>query len=76
MWSVRGCPESSRLCSDSRHLLNPRRVNIEIQTAEREYDLQRASELKYGTLRSLQQSLQEVQAKIEAGKASPNRMLR
>ena len=33
------------------------RVNLEVQNAEREYDLNRAAELKYGVLVSLQKQL-------------------
>ena len=33
------------------------RVNLEIQGAERDYDLNRAAELKYGTLLDLQRQL-------------------
>ncbi|KAI8541704.1 hypothetical protein RHMOL_Rhmol08G0083200 [Rhododendron molle] len=37
------------------------RVNLEIQQAEREYDLNHAAELKYGTLTSLQRQLEAAQ---------------
>ena len=37
------------------------RVNLEIQNAEREYDLNRAAELKYGTLVGLQKQLQKME---------------
>jgi hypothetical protein len=37
------------------------RVNVEIQAAEREYDLNRAAELKYGTLLDLQNKLDETE---------------
>jgi ATP-dependent Clp protease ATP-binding subunit ClpB len=33
------------------------RVNLEVAQAERDYDLNRAAELKYGTLMSLQKQL-------------------
>ena len=52
------------------------RVNIDVLTAEREYDLNRAAELKYGTLNNLQQQLTEAQATLEAAKNDPNRLLR
>ncbi|KAL4458733.1 hypothetical protein ABPG75_013598 [Micractinium tetrahymenae] len=52
------------------------RVNIEIQAAERDYDLNRAAELKYGTLLELQKQLKEAEALLEAEAAnSGNRML-
>ena len=37
------------------------RVNLEIQGAERDYDLNRAAELKYGTLLDLQKQLKEAE---------------
>lgn len=37
------------------------RVNLEIQSAEREYDLNRAAELKYGVLAGLQKQLQKAE---------------
>ena len=37
------------------------RVNLEIQNAEREYDLNRAAELKYGTLVGLQKQLSKME---------------
>lgn len=37
------------------------RVNLEIQGAERDYDLNRAAELKYGTLLDLQRQLKEAE---------------
>lgn len=39
-------------------------VNVEIQQAERDYDLNRAAELKYGKLTDLQRQLQEAEAKM------------
>ena len=41
------------------------RVNIEIQAAERDYDLNRAAELKYGTLLQLQKNLTEAEKSLE-----------
>ena len=52
------------------------RVNIDVMTAEREYDLNRAAELKYGTLTALQKSLKEAQKALEDAKNDPNRLLR
>ena len=41
------------------------RVNLEIQGAERDYDLNRAAELKYGTLLDLQKQLKEAEVALE-----------
>ena len=41
------------------------RVNLEIQNAERDYDLNRAAELKYGTLLQLQKQLREAEQLLE-----------
>ncbi len=46
------------------------RCNAEIEKAEREYDLNRAAELKYGELPELQKKLEAEEAKAEANKAS------
>ena len=43
-----------------------RRVNVEVQNAERDYDLNRAAELKYGTLIELQKQLKTAEAALEA----------
>ena len=51
-------------------------VNIELQTAERDYDLNRAAELKYGSLRELQDKLRQVEEELEAHQASGTSMLR
>lgn len=42
------------------------RVNLEIQAAERDYDLNRAAELKYGTLLELQRKLGQAEDRLEA----------
>ena len=42
------------------------RVNVDIAAAERDYDLNRAAELKYGTLLELQRQLAEAEAELEA----------
>lgn len=52
------------------------RVNLEIQQAEREYDLNRAAELKYGSLNSLQRQLEGAQTELEEYKQSGKSMLR
>ena len=50
------------------------RVNIEIQQAERDYDLNRAAELKYGTVLELQKQLKKAEDILERAE-SANRML-
>ncbi|MEB3282017.1 MAG: ATP-dependent chaperone ClpB [Lyngbya sp.] len=52
------------------------RVNIEIQQAERNYDLNRAAELKYGKLSGLQKQLQAVESELEATQTSGKTLLR
>ncbi|CAO2037417.1 unnamed protein product [Urochloa humidicola] len=52
------------------------RVNLEIEAAEREYDLSRAAELKYGTLLSLQKQLEEAENKLVEFQQSGKSMLR
>lgn len=42
------------------------RVGLEIQNAERDYDLNHAAELKYGTLMQLQKQLSEAETALEA----------
>ncbi|CAA7398040.1 unnamed protein product [Spirodela intermedia] len=52
------------------------RVNLEMEAAEREYDLSRAAELKYGTLISLQKQLEEAEKNLAEFQESGNSMLR
>uniref|UniRef100_A0A1D1ZH43 Chaperone protein ClpB3, chloroplastic n=1 Tax=Anthurium amnicola TaxID=1678845 RepID=A0A1D1ZH43_9ARAE len=52
------------------------RVNLEIQQAEREYDLNRAAELKYGSLNSLQRQLQVAEKELDEYLSSGKSMLR
>ncbi len=52
------------------------RVNVEISQAERNYDLNKAAELKYGTLIKLQSSLQEAEAHLAATQTSGASLLR
>ncbi len=52
------------------------RVNIEVQQAERNYDLNRAAELKYGTLNALQGKLQVAESKLSSAQTSGNTLLR
>lgn len=47
-----------------------------MEAAEREYDLNRAAELKYGTLMSLQRQLDEAEHKLEEFQESGHSMLR
>ncbi|MEH2028084.1 ATP-dependent chaperone ClpB [Nostoc sp.] len=52
------------------------RVNLEIQQAERDYDLNRAAELKYGTLTSLHRQLEAVEAELANTQRSGKSLLR
>nr|ACF80454.1 unknown [Zea mays] len=52
------------------------RVNVEIQQAEREYDLNRAAELKYGSLNALQRQLQTTEKELDEYQSSGKSMLR
>ncbi|CAN8299979.1 unnamed protein product [Cochlearia groenlandica] len=52
------------------------RVNLEIQQAEREYDLNRAAELKYGSLNSLQRQLNEAERELNEYLSSGKSMFR
>jgi ATP-dependent Clp protease ATP-binding subunit ClpB len=52
------------------------RVNIEIQQAERNYDLNRAAELKYGKLTSLQRDLEQAEANLTQAQTTGHSMLR
>jgi ATP-dependent Clp protease ATP-binding subunit ClpB len=52
------------------------RVNIEIQQAERDYDLNRAAELKYGKLTDLNRQLQEAENHLAQTQTSGKSMLR
>ncbi|MCU0525559.1 MAG: ATP-dependent chaperone ClpB [Elainella sp. Prado103] len=52
------------------------RVNLEIQQAERDYDLNKAAELKYGTLTDLQRQVQEAEAKLTQTQTSGKSLLR
>ncbi|CAF1886040.1 unnamed protein product [Brassica oleracea var. botrytis] len=52
------------------------RVNLEIQQAEREYDLNRAAELKYGSLNSLQRQLNEAEKELDEYLSSGESMFR
>lgn len=52
------------------------RTNIEVQQAERDYDLNRAAELKYGKLTELQRKLQDAETKLAQTQTSGKSMLR
>eukprot|EP00246_Nothoceros_aenigmaticus_P003893 TRINITY_DN1511_c0_g1_i1.p1 TRINITY_DN1511_c0_g1~~TRINITY_DN1511_c0_g1_i1.p1 ORF type:complete len:1026 (+),score=248.95 TRINITY_DN1511_c0_g1_i1:450-3527(+) len=52
------------------------RVNIEIQQAERDYDLNRAAELKYGSLMSLQRQLEAAEKALDDYQNTGKSMLR
>jgi ATP-dependent Clp protease ATP-binding subunit ClpB len=52
------------------------RVNLEIQQAERDYDLNRAAELKYGNLISLHRQLEAVEAELASAQRSGKSLLR
>ena len=51
------------------------RVNLEVQAAERDYDLNRAAELKYGALPGLQKQLAEAEAALEADGGATGRLV-
>jgi ATP-dependent Clp protease ATP-binding subunit ClpB len=52
------------------------RVNVEIQQAEREYDLNRAAELKFGKLTELQHQLEQTEAQLVQTQHSGKSLLR
>ncbi|MBD2101943.1 ATP-dependent chaperone ClpB [Leptolyngbya sp. FACHB-261] len=52
------------------------RVNVEIQQAERDYDLNRAAELKYGKLTDLQRQLEQAEARLMENQTSGRSLLR
>ncbi len=52
------------------------RVNTEVQQAEREYNLNRAAELKYGKLTDLQRRLDEIESKLSQTQTSGRSLLR
>ncbi|PAX57955.1 ATP-dependent chaperone ClpB [Brunnivagina elsteri] len=52
------------------------RVNSEIQQAERDYDLNRAAELKYGKLTSLHRQLEETDGELKQTQRSGKSLLR
>ncbi|MGE5658728.1 MAG: ATP-dependent chaperone ClpB [Actinomycetota bacterium] len=52
------------------------KVNIELQQAKQEYDLNRAAQLEYGKLPQLERQLQEAEAKLSATQTSGQTLLR
>jgi ATP-dependent Clp protease ATP-binding subunit ClpB len=52
------------------------RVNVEIQQAERDYDLNRAAELKYGKLTDLHRKLEAAEAELTQAQHSGKSLLR
>ena len=52
------------------------RVNVEIQQAEREYNLNKAAELKYGKLADLYKSLQATESQLASSQTSGKSLLR
>ena len=52
------------------------RVNLEIQQAERDYDLNKAAELRYGTLTNLQRQIKDIESKLEEKQSSGRNLLR
>lgn len=51
-------------------------VNVEIQQAERNYDLNRAAELKYGKLTTLQRELEQAETRLQEVKTTGTSLLR
>ncbi|MFN3362171.1 MAG: AAA family ATPase, partial [Pseudanabaenaceae cyanobacterium] len=51
-------------------------VNVEIQQAERDYDLNRAAELKYGKMTNLQRQLKEAEEQLRQAQTSGKSLLR
>ena len=52
------------------------RVNLEISQAERDYDLNKAAELRYGTLTDLQRQITDIESKLAETQSSGRNMLR
>ena len=51
-------------------------VNLEIEQAERDYDLNRAAELRYGKLTKLQQQVVDIEQKLAERQTTGNSLLR
>ena len=52
------------------------KVNLEIQQAERDYDLNRAAELRYGKLTDLQRQIKEIETKLAEKQTTGHSLLR
>ena len=52
------------------------KVNLEAQRAERDYDYNRAAQLRYGKLTDLQQEIKEMESKLAARQTAGNSLLR
>lgn len=52
------------------------KVNLEIQQAERDYDLNRAAELRYGKLTDLQRQIKEIESKLAEKQITGRTLLR
>ncbi len=52
------------------------KVNLEIQQAERDYDLNRAAELRYGKLTDLQRQVREIESQLEEKQTTGHNLLR
>ncbi|HEY9698821.1 MAG TPA: ATP-dependent chaperone ClpB [Trichocoleus sp.] len=52
------------------------RVNLEVQQAERDYDLNRAAELKYGRMTELQRQLEAIEKRLTETQTSGKSLLR
>ncbi|MEM9220687.1 MAG: ATP-dependent chaperone ClpB [Cyanobacteria bacterium P01_F01_bin.150] len=52
------------------------KVNIEIEQAERDYDLNRAAELKYGKLTDLQRQVEQAETQLAQAQSSGHSLLR
>ncbi len=52
------------------------RVNLEIQQAERDYDLNKAAELRYGKLTDLQRQTKDIESKLEETQSTGRNLLR
>ena len=51
-------------------------INLEIQQAERDYDLNRAAELRYGKLTDLQRQIKEIESQLEEKQTTGSSLLR
>ncbi|NES83267.1 MAG: ATP-dependent chaperone ClpB [Moorea sp. SIO2B7] len=51
-------------------------INLEIQQAERDYDLNRAAKLRYGKLTDLQRQIKETESKLEEKQTTGSSLLR